>query len=128
MKAKLYFGIFLMVVILIGGVAFVTLYADDNPAFDIDDPATWLVPQSGEGISDVDSKKLLIGMTFEEAISLLGRPQRNIGSGVYVFEWDMEDGNILRASFAPSQEEYPPLHRGDLVCLKVGVVESNDIT
>ena len=41
-------------------------------------------------------------MTFTEAVALLGRPQRDIGSGSMLAEWDMQSGKVLTVCFRPS--------------------------
>ena len=54
--------------------------------FDKNNPATWFCAAQNGGIGEDQAEKLEVGMTFTEAVALLGRPQRDIGSGSMLAE------------------------------------------
>lgn len=70
--------------------------------FDKNNPATWLCAAQNGGIGEDQAEKLEVGMTFTEVVALLGRPQRDIGSGSMLAEWDMQSGKVLTVCFRPS--------------------------
>lgn len=70
--------------------------------FDKNNPATWLCAAQNGGIGEDQAEKLEVGMTFTEVVALLGRPQRDIGSGSVLAEWDMQSGKVLTVCFRPS--------------------------
>ncbi len=70
--------------------------------FDKNNPATWLCAAQNGGIGEDQAEELEVGMTFTEAVALLGRPQRDIGSGSMLAEWDMQSGKVLTVCFRPS--------------------------
>ena len=70
--------------------------------FDKNNPATWLCAAQNGGIGEDQAEKLEVGMTFTEAVALLGRPQRDIGSGSMLAEGDMQSGKVLTVCFRPS--------------------------
>lgn len=70
--------------------------------FDKNNPATWLCAAQNGGIGEDQAEKLEVGMTFTEVVALLGRPQRDVGSGSTLAEWDMQSGKVLTVCFRPS--------------------------
>lgn len=70
--------------------------------FDKNNPATWFCAAQNGGIGEDQAEKLEVGMTFTEAVALLGRPQRDVGSGSTLAEWDMQSGKVLTVCFTPS--------------------------
>lgn len=70
--------------------------------FDKNNPATWFCAAQNGGIGEDQAEKLEVGMTFTEVVALLGRPQRDIGSGSVLAEWDMQSGKVLTVCFRPS--------------------------
>lgn len=70
--------------------------------FDKNNPATWFCAAQNGGIGEDQAEKLEVGMTFTEVVALLGRPQRDIGSGSMLAEWDMQSGKVLTVCFRPS--------------------------
>ena len=68
-------------------------------AFDKYDPSTWFDTASTRGISNRKTEKITVGMTLEEVVDILGKPQRDTGSGVIVMEWDMKSGQIFVVAF-----------------------------
>lgn len=51
-------------------------------------------------------------MTLGEITALLGQPERDVGSGVFVFEWDCTDGRRFFASLAPADPQVKPVAVG----------------
>ncbi|UKI12349.1 MAG: outer membrane protein assembly factor BamE [Oscillospiraceae bacterium] len=76
-------------------------YSAEIP-FDKNNPATWLCAAQNGGIGEDQAEKLEVGMTFTEVVALLGRPQRDVGSGSMLAEWDMQSGKVLTVCFRPS--------------------------
>lgn len=70
--------------------------------FDKNNPATWFCAAQNGGIGEDQAEKLEVGMTFTEVVALLGRPQRDVGSGSMLAEWDMQSGKVLTVCFRPS--------------------------
>lgn len=70
--------------------------------FDKNNPATWLCAAQNGGIGEDQAEELEVGMTFTEVVALLGRPQRDVGSGSMLAEWDMQSGKVLTVCFRPS--------------------------
>ena len=70
--------------------------------FDKNNPATWFCAAQNGGIGEDQAEKLEVGMTFTEVVALLGRPQRDVGSGSTLAEWDMQSGKMLTVCFRPS--------------------------
>ncbi len=49
-----------------------------------------------------DVKNMIVyGMTFEEVVELIGKPQEQFGSGVLWFRWDLVDGTMFCIQFLP---------------------------
>ena len=51
-----------------------------------------------------DAQQVVEGMSISEVCSILGNPQRDIGSGTVVFEWKLNSGEELVVSFGLSLE------------------------
>lgn len=73
--------------------------------FDKNNPATWFCAAQNGGIGEDQAEKLEVGMTFTEVVALLGRPQRDVGSGSTLAEWDMQSGKVLTVCFRPSETD-----------------------
>jgi hypothetical protein len=80
------------------GIYFVTSNSDiDN--LDINDPTTWYEPTRYGGIDEDLAERISVGMTFYEIADILGKPQRDVGSGVVIMEWEMRSGKVLNVAF-----------------------------
>lgn len=71
----------------------------DPRPFDINDSITWYAEAKDGGLDEETAALAKAGMTVEEAVAVLGEPQRDAGSGVIIFEWDMKTGEILQVGF-----------------------------
>ena len=78
-------------------VIFTVCYA--SGIFNINDPETWFEEAQNGGIDDDLTKKIRVGMTLEEVVAILGKPQRDTGSGVLLMEWDLKSGKIFVVAF-----------------------------
>lgn len=54
--------------------------------------------------AEKQTEQLEIGMTLREVISLLGKPQRQEGSGLLIFQWNLLFGRELYVTFLPQDE------------------------
>ena len=43
-------------------------------------------------------------MSFTEVVNLIGHPQREIGSGAIIYEFDLSDGTACAVYFIPNDE------------------------
>ena len=73
--------------------------------YDPNEPMTWYAEAQNGGIEDDAIDKIKDGMTLDEVISILGRPQRDVGYGMMIMEWDMKPGKVFTVWFTP--EPYP---------------------
>ena len=69
--------------------------------FDENDVDTWFDETSGTKISVNETKKIKEGMTLTEVVGLIGKPKRDVGSGVFIAEWDLRSGGTFDVSFNP---------------------------
>lgn len=63
------------------------------------DTETYFANPPEKKITRGDIDKLKIGMSFEEVIDILGRPQRDEASGAISFTWDLNKSEKLVAYF-----------------------------
>lgn len=82
--------------VIIGAVTVVCVATD---VFDRRNHETWYGSAKDGGIDDELADQIKVGMSFEEAVAILGKPQRDTGSGVWIMEWDMKSGKILAVAF-----------------------------
>ena len=77
------------------------------------------------------AEKITVGMTFSEVVDIIGKPQRDTGSGVWIMEWDMKSGKVLAVCFNPvtdakakgsSNADY---ERSDLISYHIEVKNKN---
>lgn len=86
----------IMIVIFLS-IIMVVCYATDD--FDKNDPDTWYTTAKNGGVDGVLADQIKVGMTFDEIVGIIGKPQRDIGSGVWQMEWEMKSGEVLVVSF-----------------------------
>ncbi|MBQ3870928.1 MAG: hypothetical protein II777_10300 [Clostridia bacterium] len=68
---------------------------------DKDRVETWYDDNPDSKLSVEDTKKVAKGMTFAEVVELIGKPQRDVGSGAYVPAWDLDNGDTFIVTFNP---------------------------
>ncbi len=98
MKKTKYLGIMVLALLLCTVLGGCQMSAEIG-GFDKNDPDTWYASASNGGVDDALVKQIETGMTFSEIVEVLGKPQRDIGSGVWVMEWEMKSGSVLAVSF-----------------------------
>jgi hypothetical protein len=55
------------------------------------------------------ARKISLDMTLGQIESLLGPPERDVGSGVFVLEWSCTDGTRIHVSAAPDTPTTKPI-------------------
>lgn len=61
-----------------------------------DDVTTFIEPNKKFLPNEDKVNEINIGMEFQEVIDILGKPQRQSGSGVIIYEFDLSNGKVLR--------------------------------
>ncbi len=74
-------------------------------SFDINDHNTWYEDAKNGGIDDDMTEKIKVGMTFSEVVEIIGKPQRDTGTGAWVMEWDMKSGKVFVVCFNPGASD-----------------------
>ncbi len=69
------------------------------------DPTSWFDENKSNLPSEEDIKCIKLGMSLEEIVTILGKPQRDIGSGAFLFEFDLSSGKKLEALFVNNDEK-----------------------
>lgn len=69
--------------------------------FDEHNPNIWLEDAKNGGIDDRLTEQITVGMTLGEVVEIIGKPQRDTGSGAVVMEWDMKSGRVFVVCFNP---------------------------
>lgn len=64
-----------------------------------EDIYTWFDINKTDLPSPEKCKNIRVGMSLNQVISEIGKPQRDIGSGVSLFQFDLDDGSILTVTF-----------------------------
>ena len=95
-KIKLFLVISVMLLMIFSTIV-VFCYA--LGVFDKNDHTTWFEPVRNGGVDDTLVEQIKVGMTFIEIVDILGKPQRDIGSGVWQMEWELKSGDYLVVSF-----------------------------
>lgn len=73
--------------------------------FDKNDPATWYEANRKDGVKDALTEQIKVGMTLSEVVDIIGKPQRDIGSGAWLMEWELQSGDKLVVAFNSSSIE-----------------------
>lgn len=72
-----------------------------DPSYDIDDKCG-----SNDEKTTIENAILICeNMSFDEVVTLIGKPQRSFGSGAIWYEWDMEENKLLQIMFASKSFE-----------------------
>lgn len=66
--------------------------------FDPNDPTTWYSDTSAFPTAE-DIARVQVGMSLTEVVKILGLPQRDVGSGKVIMEWELKAENNLRIVF-----------------------------
>lgn len=66
-----------------------------DPSYAVDDKCG-----ANDEKTDIENAILISeNMSFEEVVSLIGKPQRSFGSGAIWYEWDLEENKLLQVMF-----------------------------
>lgn len=101
-RMKLIVTIFVAFVI-IASMLVVVCYA--TGVFDKNNHNTWFEPVKNGGVDDALVEQIKVGMTFSEIVEIIGKPQKDIGSGAWQMEWKLESGDKLVVSFNSTASE-----------------------
>ena len=52
-----------------------------------------------------DTKKIVKDMSLDDVVSYLGKPQREVGSGIWIYEFELSDVKVFSVSFSPDKEK-----------------------
>jgi len=66
---------------------------------DKSDPASWVDPEKVDFPTLEECKNIVSGMYIDDVIKGIGKPQREVGSGVIMFEFDIKDGTTMQVTF-----------------------------
>ena len=57
-----------------------------------------VISTSVQSVDAIKARLLKPQVSVAEAVSVLGRATRDVGSGLYVFQWDLTDGSVFQVS------------------------------
>lgn len=69
-----------------------------DPYYDPNDPMTWY-SETPSHPTEEELSQIQIGMSMGSVFFYIGLPQRDVGSGKIILEWDLENGGHLQISF-----------------------------
>lgn len=102
--------------------------------FDKKNPNTWFEENGKNVITHKDIEQLKIGMSLEQVIDILGKPQKDEGSGAIIFVWKMESNEKLIAYFLHKKPEcdesgknVDDISPGDMFLSKFEVVQDESL-
>ncbi len=105
------------------------LTVDEVELLDKEDPSTWVDPDKTSLPTKEQCEQITVGMSLDEVVALIGRPQRDVGSGAILYQFDVEGGAILQIRFDSDVEQEnkyvhdnPNAHIYGSHCLYVGSV------
>lgn len=75
---------------------------------DKDDHFTWFDVNKTDLPDLTECQKISAGMTLNQVIRAIGKPQRDIGYGTWIFQFDVADGSVLTVSFVLGDERQRP--------------------
>ena len=80
---------------------------DDITAEGIDkeDIDTWFDVNKTDLPSLEECREITAGMSFDQVIRKIGKPQREIGHGAIIFQFDVDDGSVFTVSFEKDPEK-----------------------
>lgn len=65
----------------------------------------WLDESKKNLPDEEDTKKIVKDMSLYDVVSYLGKPQRDVGSSIWIYEFDLSDGKVFSVSFSPDKEK-----------------------
>ena len=73
---------------------------NSDKALDLNNMETWFDDTAAK-LSDDSIAYIRVGMSFEEVVDAIGKPKSDVGSGAFVFEWQLSSGSVLDVTFNP---------------------------
>lgn len=94
---KVTIAVIVIIILMIVGIVILShnLMKRDN-SFDRDDPLTFFDTKKLNLLSLKEVEKIKVGMEFQEVVDLIGKLQRDVGSGALICEFDLSNGQTLR--------------------------------
>lgn len=80
-------------------------YVPEDNLLDREDISSWVNPKKRNLPSVKDVDKISIGMEIQEVVDIIGKPQRIVGSGCIIFEFDLFNGQIFRTWWVTDTEK-----------------------
>ncbi len=71
------------------------LYVESVELLNKEDPRTWFDPEKTTLPFRAECEKIAVGMSLDEVVFHIGKPQRDVGSGACIFQFDLEGGGAL---------------------------------
>ena len=71
------------------------LHLTNSETLDYGDYTSWIDPLKKDLPSQKDIEKIQLGMSLDEVVSLIGRPQTTTGSGAIIYNFDLVDGSTF---------------------------------
>ncbi len=59
------------------------------------DPNDWFDPSGGNVVQREAAEQICVGMSFDEIVNRIGKPQRDVASGLIIFSWDIKNNEYL---------------------------------
>ena len=60
----------------------------------------WIDESKKNFPDEKDTKKIVKDMSLDDVVSYLGKPQREVGSGIWIYEFDFSDEKVFSVSFS----------------------------
>ncbi len=101
-----------MLSLLLGGsvvLSFAGCHVGVAEGIDKNDPYTWFEANKEVLPTREQCREITVGMRLNEVIEKLGKPQRDVGSGVSLFQFDVADGSAFIVRFETDVASDPSL-------------------
>lgn len=79
---------------------------EELEVLDYNNPSSWLDPNKENLPTPSDISNIKIGMSLDDVVSLVGKPQGSLGSGAIIFSFAIDDGSSLLTWW--NSKEYKP--------------------
>lgn len=80
---------------------------------DKEDVRTWFDPEKTDLPDAEQCGQISVGMSLDEVVRKIGKPQRDVGHGAVLFEFDLADGGVLTIGLALDVEQEDEAVHGD---------------
>lgn len=79
------------------------MLCSDIELLDYGDPSTWIDAGKKDLPTLSDLENIEIGMSLDEVISIIGKPQGSVGYGSIMFSFSIDDGSTLLTRWNPGE-------------------------